>query len=48
MTIAAITRTVVMNQQSDGAPSTFASNSVTNTKYTLLTFLPYNLWEQFS
>jgi len=43
------TRVVVSYPHTRGVhdPSPFVDNSITNTKYTPLTFIPLNLWQQF-
>ena len=38
---------IVQAQAHDEMAAQFATNRVKNTKYTLLTFLPKNLYEQF-
>jgi phospholipid-translocating ATPase len=43
----ATTRVVHANDHAANAPSRFPDNAISNTKYNVLTFIPYNLMEQF-
>ena len=40
-------RSVHVNDAAANAPSKFCGNTVTTAKYSLLTFIPLNLYEQF-